>query len=233
MPIPLYLIPEIVGDIAGLADWGMSAAGYGSDNTIRQWLDSIDNMGLINSTIEGFGVLPTIENKGIAPTIAGEVAGFVPWFVPGPGAAAKAAEKGARFAPSVAGVAWGTAKMAPIVANAVGQGGRQTRRPDYGGQESAGGQGWGTVRGQNPGQPYQGGWVSQDAFYDMPTAIGMSTAETLRRAAENYPAMWERAQIIQNMRDAANRRAMMEAQQNIMNQAAQAFTVPQGAYPIY
>lgn len=52
MAFPLVLIPELIGDVAGLADWGLGLAGVSRENQIRQWLDVVDELGLLNSLAE-------------------------------------------------------------------------------------------------------------------------------------------------------------------------------------
>jgi len=52
MAFPLVLIPELIGDVAGLADWGLGLAGVPRENQWRRWLDVADELGLINSIAE-------------------------------------------------------------------------------------------------------------------------------------------------------------------------------------
>ena len=224
------LIPEGIGLAAGIGDWAMGALGYDENNTVRQYLDALDKMSIINNLAEGFGIAPTIENKGAVPSAIGAATSFVPFFT---GGYSKGGELIGRALPkAMQGSAANTVAAfglmaAPSAAGALRGGGGM--RPNYGQDWQTGNrQDGSTYRGQSPG-----GGFTYDSLYAMPTAVATSTAETLRRAAENYPAMWERAQIMQNIRDAANYRAMNEAQNRILGEASQAFSVPAGPYPFY
>lgn len=84
MAIPAWLIVEAIGDLAGLIDYGMGAFGVSNENTIRQWLDAIDNIGIANAAAEAAFPSYTTTQQSLAPQLVGGAASIVPFMTPAP-----------------------------------------------------------------------------------------------------------------------------------------------------
>ena len=225
MAFPLVLIPELIGDVAGLADWGLGLAGVSRENQIRQWLDVVDELGLLNSLAEtAFPGATTTQQTAGQQAVSGAL-NLGAMFMPS--GAGKAGVKAVSAIPKWTGKAYRADMWAkPMVQGMVGPGEEppigEAAAPPPAQPVPPAGQPAG-------GQPLGAGDVPAEA---LGVAGSYGIQDALRQAIAAYPQLWAEAQKVQALRDAESAARLNQLRDQYMQRILNYLPLT-GNYPVW